>query len=219
MNKHIREQLEQWARWRHYRHGTGYGKNLLQRCRDGMPGTNCPTCAGAGIVPGSLYGITALKVACQTCSGHGRGKLDANDHRIQKKKCPYCERGEVDGHTCFRCRGSGVLIRETDKANPATIPSTYREADNPVYQRIDRLVCELRQRDELLGYWFAIHMEYCDTRGGTQEIKATRLGITAGNYRKRLQRAIEWVDAGLMDRQDVRDLEFVSGSLNTRIWT
>jgi hypothetical protein len=221
MNESIREKMEGWARWRHYRHGAGYGKTLLQRCRDGIKGTNCPTCRGGGTVPGTVYGLGAAQVACQTCNGRGYVKLDANDRSVSHQPCPHCEiivksgtrpyresTGEINGRTCFHCRGSGVLTQVIDLANPATIRSTYREPDSPVYQRIDRLVCELRQRDELLGYWFVVHQEYCDHRGGTQEKKSLRLGIGIACYQKRLQRAIEWIDAALADPRDVREIPF-----------
>jgi hypothetical protein len=214
----IRQKMEEWARWRHFRYG-GYGKSILQRLREGMPGTNCPTCGSAGRVPGATFGHKATWLVCPTCGGSGKAKLEESAPRIHAVACPNCivERhgrryssGEVNGRTCFRCRGLGVVIRDETKVNPAFIPSTYREPDNPTCQRIDRLVCELRQRDALLGYWFVIHAEYCDARGGTQEIKAERLGLGAANYRKRLQRALEWVESGLADGRDCRVIQFTA---------
>jgi hypothetical protein len=206
--------MEQWVRWRSYRH-RGIGKTMLQRCMDGMPGTNCPTCAGHGRAPGAIIGHKASWISCPTCSGTGRAKLHINHHRVRNRRCPVCmdkqgnSHGEVNGHTCFRCRGSGRLEEVFDKANPAFIHSTYLEPDNPSLQRVDRLVCELRRRDVLKGYWYVVHAEYCDHRGGTQEIKAGRLGISHGSYRKRLQRALEWIDACLQDRrQDCRQIAF-----------
>lgn len=213
MTDRIREQMEGWARWRHYRHA-GYGKTILQRVLEGMPGTNCPTCAGSGRAPGALIGRKGTFIACPTCGGNGRVKLDASDHQLRTRPCPHCRlpgeresRGEVNGRTCIPCRGTGVLVRETDKVNPAFITSTYREPDHPTYQRIDRLVCELRRRDHLLSYYFVVHSEYCDARG-TQAMKADRLGITYANYCKRLQRALEWIDDSLPDRRAAWKIPF-----------
>ncbi len=218
MTDRIREQMEGWAHWRHYRHG-GLGKTILQRVLEGMPGTGCPTCAGKGRASGALIGRKGTFIACPTCGGNGRVKLDASDYKIRTRPCPHCfvktcegdkgrSTGEVNGRTCIQCGGSGVLVRETDKVNPAFITSTYCEPDHPTYQRIDRLVCELKRRDVLLGYFFVVDAEYCDRRGGTQTIKAERLGIGFDSYRKRLQRALEWIDASVPDRRECFKIPF-----------
>jgi len=94
------------------------------------------------------------------------------------------------------------------QVNPAFIRSTYIAPDDPVSERIDRLVCELRQRDELLGYYFVVYMEYCDGRGGTKAMKAERLGITCASFEKRLQRAIEWFGQSLADSRTPRQIPF-----------
>jgi hypothetical protein len=209
----IRDLMEQLARWRHFRHG-GIGKTVLQRCMDGMPGTNCPTCAGAGRAPGAMIGHKARWIPCPTCGGRGRALLAVSHRKVRTRNCPNCTGrkdstpGEIKGRTCIRCRGAAKVVDIQDKANPAFIHSTYREPDNPTLQRLDRLCCELRQRDTLLGYWFVINQEYFDHRGGTQEIKAGRLGIGYDNYRKRLQRALEWIDAARHDRRACREIPF-----------
>lgn len=64
----IRDLMERWERWRHDKPRLGYGKSILQKCLEGMPGTNCPTCAGRG--------KTRVYPVCPTCSGIGRIKLD-----------------------------------------------------------------------------------------------------------------------------------------------
>lgn len=214
----IRELMEQWVRWRQYRHG-GIGKTMLQRCMDGMPGTHCPTCGGGGRMPGRLIGRPSVRLPCPTCGGSGRARLYINHHRVRRRRCPDCmvkgiSQGETNGRTCIRCRGSGWRVEEFDKSNPAFISSTYLEPDKPALQRIDRLVCELRRRSEhgvrhtLLSYWLVIDAEYCDHRGGTQEIKANRMGISYESYKKRLQRALEWIAASLPDRRDCRVIPF-----------
>jgi hypothetical protein len=199
--------MEGWAHYRHYRHG-GIGKTLLQRAMDGMPGTHCPTCAGRGRAPGSLINHKAQWISCPTCGGSGRAKLHINHRTVHRQKCPLCKKGEILGRSCFRCRGSGEITVVRDKANPAFINSTYREPDHPIYQRIDRLVCELRRRHALLGYWFVIREEYLRQNSGLQQMRAERLGITHESYRKRLQRAHEWIDAALADPRDCRLIPF-----------
>lgn len=206
----IRDLLEQWVIWRSYRHG-GIGKTMLQRCMDGMPGTNCPTCAGSGRAPGSMIRRRdrwASGESCPTCAGSGRVKLHTNHHTIHTKPCVVCKNGEVDGRTCLRCRGSGIVTEEKFKTNPAFINSTYCEPDNPTLQRIDRLVCELRRRRILLSYWFVVDAEYCDGRGGTQEIKAERLLINPSTYRSRLSRSLEWIDQCRGDRREAWQIPF-----------
>src|SRR5687768_2832089 len=64
----IRDLMERWEEWRHGKTGLGYGKTFLEKCLEGMPGTNCPTCQGKG--------KTNSYPTCPTCSGIGRVKLD-----------------------------------------------------------------------------------------------------------------------------------------------
>jgi hypothetical protein len=210
----IRDQMEGWARWRAsgFRQ-FGYGKTILQRVLEGMPGTGCPTCGTKGRVPGSLVGSSAPFVKCPTCSGHGRVPLDASDHKINSRPCPHCRvknrsSGEVHGRTCIPCRGSGTLVTETDKVNPAFITSTYREPDHPTYQRIDRLVCELRRRNELKSYWFVVDAEYCDRRGGTQAMKALRMGMPVSRYLLYLRQAHDIISYGLSVNGAVSEVAF-----------
>jgi len=191
MNTQTREQLERWARWRHFRHG-GYGKTMTEKFLEGMPGTRCPACGGHG---------KRGRLDCEPCGGSGRVQLAAKAARPITLLCPHCQRGEVEGRTCIHCRGSGVRTIIENKVNPAHIRSTYLAPDDPVSQRIDRLVCELRRRDVLLGYYFVVWAEYCDSRGGTQAIKAQRLLLTPKCYESRLFRAVAWIGAALPDRR------------------
>lgn len=215
MADNIRDLMEGWSRYRRNHSNGAYGKTILQRVLEGMPGTGCPTCAGKGRAAGALIGLKGTFIPCPTCGGSGRVKLDATDHQVRTWHCPHCRipgevesRGEINGRTCIPCRGTGLIVRETDKVNPAFITSTYLEPDHPTYQRIDRLVCEFKQRDSLLGYYFVIYQEFIDGRGGTQAMKADRLGIGYDNYCKRLQRALEWIETSLPDRRECWQIPF-----------
>lgn len=64
----IRDLMVVWEKWRRDKPRLGYGKTILQKCLEGMPGTNCPTCQGRG--------KTNAYPTCPTCSGAGRVKLD-----------------------------------------------------------------------------------------------------------------------------------------------
>lgn len=83
------------------------------------------------------------------------------------------------------------------RVNPAFISSTWREPDDRISQRIDRLVAELKRCDDRLGYYFVIWSEFRDPRGGTQGIRAGRMHLSCEQYKKRLQRAMEWISYGL----------------------
>lgn len=209
MNTQTREQLERWARWRHFRHG-GYGKTMTEKFLEGMPGTRCPACGGQG---------KRGRIDCEPCGGSGRVRLETKIPQPIITPCRHCfvcvndrgegrSTGEINGRTCIHCRGSGVRLVTENKVNPAHIRSTYLAPDDPVSQRIDRLVCELRRRDVLLGYYFVVWAEYCDSRGGTQAIKAQRIFITPDCYYKRLQRAVEWIGSALPDRRSCDVIPF-----------
>lgn len=220
MADNIRDLMEGWSRYRRNRSNGGYGKTILQRVLEGMPGTGCPTCAGKGRAAGALIGRKGTFIPCPTCGGTGRVKLDATDHHVIPMRCPNCyvqrsgekkgrSMGEVNGRTCIHCRGTGQIVRETDKVNPAFITSTYCEPDHPTYQRIDRLVCELKQRDHLLSFYFVVDAEYCDRRGGTQAMKAERLGMSVARYVAMLDRALDMIQYGLSTENPVHEVEFL----------
>ncbi len=198
MNRDIREELEGWAHWRHYRNG-GYGKTMTEKFIEGMPGTRCPACAGRG---------KRGHDTCATCHGAGQVHLAPASHEVSITVCPRCERGEINGRTCVACRGSGYRTTIEAKINPAHIRSTYQSPDYPIYERIDRLVCELRRRDQLLGYYFVIWAEYCDSRGGTQAIKAQRLLLKPDCYESRLRRAVGWIGLAVNDRRACDTIPF-----------
>ena len=73
----ISQILEAWAQWRAHPWKVahlGYGKTVLARMLDGMPGTFCPYCAGKGKRDGDT---------CPQCSGLGRIKLDPSSTRLK----------------------------------------------------------------------------------------------------------------------------------------
>lgn len=81
----IVEILECWARYRQGRvdGGTGWPKQvLLGKLRDGMPGTNCPKCAGSGKVKIESPGISSMRVDCPICDGAGKVKLDPTGSKV-----------------------------------------------------------------------------------------------------------------------------------------
>ncbi len=205
----IRERMEMWARYRWSGGGSG-SRTFFDKVLRGMPGTNCPACAGIGrLALGRQRGVEQYAI-CSNCGGAGKIRLEKPRSFVRVRICPRCRpmkagdvAGEIGGRTCHRCRGSGKIIVDLTQVNPAFIHSTYLQPDNLVAQRIDRLVCELRQRDVLLGYWLVIHAEYCDIRGGTQVDKADRVGIAYENYKKRLTRALEWIEAAFDDTRPV----------------
>lgn len=213
----IRELMERWARWRHFRYG-GYGKTLTEKFIEGMPGTNCKACGGAGRMPGTRHGHAQQMIICEECGGTGRVKLDATAPKVRILPCPAgCgpapdrrkERtGEMHGKTCFRCRGVGSVTITQDKVNPAFIRSTYIQPNDSVSERIDRLVCELRQRQNTLSFYLVVWMEYCDSRGGTQDTKAIRVHLTHQAYRHRLMRALAWIEDAMMDSRPYNVISF-----------
>lgn len=208
MTQNIRELMERWARWRIARRQGGYGKTFTQKCIEGMPGTNCPACSGRGRLPGAVIAGKASWVICANCRGSGH--VDLQRQRAPRRvPCPlHCgptflnrseKSGELNGRTCPRCRGEGTVIESFVTVNPATIRSTFQAPDDPVSERIDRLVCELRLRDATHSYYFVIRAEYMDPRGGTQEMKAQRINLSHGAYCMRLQRALDWIDSAMPD--------------------
>ncbi len=221
----IRELMEMWV---HYRVGYAArfgGRGVLERARAGVPHGLCQACDGAGRVQVANYRGIAKYLICKQCGGTGKVRLDERDESIRSRDCPNCSplflarrskiRGEIDGRTCHRCRGTGTITIHRRRVNPSFIPSTYRQPDNPICQRIDRLVCELRQREVLLGYWFVVHAEYLDQRGGTQAEKAGRIGLEFDAYRKRLQRSLEWIESALSDSRPVEAIPWPYKALDT----
>ena len=130
-------------------------------------------------------------------------------------KCTVCDgAGKVAGHRvgawsphveCPNCAGNGKIkaLSTKRKINPAFIPSTHREVDDPMSEHIDRIVSGFRGKQDKY-FWVIIH-EYCTS--GTQEQKARRLNISYVNYKKRLQRAVEFIEEGLTVKKRIRPVE------------
>ena len=198
-----RAAFERWARWRSgarfYGGGGGSGGGgLLGRLNQGRGSTVCPTCKGARRLPGHLVGSSREyidDVPCPGCDGEGRvaGDLVATK-RSRIIDCVYCRdpvtgtsRGEIDGRSCHKCQGGKRLMVEL-KVHPATIKGTrYLGPDgepDPVAALVDRTVTDWAARD--VTYWLAkvVTQEYC--YNGTQEMKATRMGVSRVWYAKNL---------------------------------
>lgn len=130
---------------------------MLGRLLDNLPARTCPDCNGTGQVPGYRVGSALAFVKCQRsgCS-HGRIKADLQDDRPgHLVPCPHCIRderstGEIDGRTCFHCRGSGtVMTRGVCRINNALIQGTKASAragagvviGDELEHRIDLVIC------------------------------------------------------------------------------
>lgn len=83
--------LERWARYRVGRIDGGIGWNkqtLLGRVLGGMPGTDCPRCkdavtgASLGVVWVEAPGVARRRVACPSCDGARKVKLDTNPSKV-----------------------------------------------------------------------------------------------------------------------------------------
>lgn len=191
---HIRTLMERWARWRIYRHSGGYGKTVMGKALESMPTTRCTTCSGRG--------ETRIYPVCPTCSGSGRVSLKPSTMRRVTKKCPVCASGEAINGTCHRCNGTKRVTNVDYKVNPAFINSTYQGSDDPISEIIDRLVCELRHKNQ--SQFFVVTKEYCRGMNKTQEDLASEMNLTAVAYRKILQRAHEWIDMMLQEKSRKR---------------
>lgn len=195
----IRQDFERWAWWRNGARYQGGGGGVLGRLQHGRGSTVCPTCKGSGRMPGHLVGsaLEFINVPCPQCDGEKKvaGDLDPAK-RTREVDCVWCmdKRGHAtgllpDGRTCHKCHG-GKRLLITLKVHPATIPGTRHfgpdDAD-PISALIERTVEGWRHHNET--YWLArvIWQEYC--ANGTQEMKAMRLGVSLGWYKKNLTEA------------------------------
>ncbi len=198
MRQDIREMMESWARWCWCRRGGMPAVTQLGKVIEGLPRTTCPECRG--------WKRTRQHSVCPKCDGTGRVRLDPHPPRTRTIPCPApgcrytkdgSQIGEIGNRTCHRCYGAGEIVVVEQQINPAFIPSTWREPDDRITQRIDRLVAELRRRDKLLGYYYVVRAEYRDARAGDQRVRAERMHISHENYRLRLFRVLTWIEYGL----------------------
>lgn len=197
-----RQRVENWSRWREYRYG-GYGKSIFDRLLDGMPSTKCPACRGHKRRQGG---------PCPTCNGAGTIKLDQHQREgYQVVKChneaclksdPVTQEMRHD-ENCFFCRGTGIKVIPVLNVNPAGIRSTYRDSGNPECERIDRLMCEMAQRQRLELYFRVMWTEWCEKSPGiTQERRSARLGLNQKLYSQKLQQIMLWVELGLSQAKE-----------------
>lgn len=199
----VRSAFERWARWREGAryHGGGGSSGvggLLGALRDGRGSSVCPTCKGARRMPGHLVGSTFefLNVPCPGCDGEGKVAGDlAAAKRTRVIDCVFCRdektgraTGELpSGSTCPKCKG-GKILKVDLKVHPATIKGTRHlgpDVDpDPVAALVNRTVLGWAEHD--VTYWLArvVMEEYC--ANGTQEMKATRMGVSRVWYMKNL---------------------------------
>jgi hypothetical protein len=185
--KWIQETLEGWARWRHDKNRIGWpDKSITGKLLESMPGTYCPTCGGEGKAQGSKIGATYGYIICPTCGGNGRVKMElAPNTYIKIETCPHCKRGEVNGKTCIKCRGSGVIEINNIKINPASIKQTARaEPSHAVGELIDKTLCEWAASPLTHKRFLVVVYEY--TRLGRKQDKARKIGISDRHYRRLL---------------------------------
>ncbi|HKQ30554.1 MAG TPA: hypothetical protein VJS66_04640 [Burkholderiales bacterium] len=165
-----REVLERWRRWRRSgRLGAEVSwptKTMTGKFMDGMPGINCPTCAGKGKAPSARFRVEHLMLLCPTCEGAGKVSLDKTD---------------------------------PERANPASIRSTYRGHVDEVMVIVDGLVCGLRQNVKTEKHHCVLWAEYVSYKYETQEWKAAKLGLAHGYFRKLLHEAHVMIENGLRD--------------------
>lgn len=109
--------------------------------------------------------------------------------------CPTCRGRDPDCEICFG-EGKVKLDPGGNKINPAFVPSTYRQPDDPQSQAVDRLMCELRMSDKTKKYFFVLWSEYVKPLG-TQEVKATKMSISHAYYRYLLHKGHSLMEKGL----------------------
>lgn len=197
--KRAGQTLEKWATWRvaggFYTGGSGL--TITGKMIHGMPGTNCPTCGAKGRVPGAKYDLPDPFVTCPTCAGQGRVPMVPENISTRRTDCPNCydkqaERslGEVKGVTCITCRGSGVKITHSFKANPALIRLPKKSGSRAIQrsiicERLDMVIAGFKINIRLFDLYRITVEEY--TTDGTQLEKAGRMGgLSYRTYKRKL---------------------------------
>lgn len=115
---------------------------------------------------------------------------------MPSRVCPGCRGKNPD---CVLCEGSGKidLDPKSGKINPAFIHTTHRSPDDETSEKIDRIMCRLKNRQKTFGYYLILLQEY--TRIGTQKIKAERVNLSYGAYKTKLSRAHKHIEDGLYE--------------------
>lgn len=109
--------------------------------------------------------------------------------------CPQCRGRDEDCEICFG-EGKVRMDPSSKRINPAFIPSTYRQPDDPESERVDRIMCELRASPKTIKYFFVLWAEYVKPLG-TQDVKANNMNISPGYYRVLLHRGHGFVEMGM----------------------
>lgn len=190
--------LERWVRWAFG--ARIYGRSTIGKLMDGLRSTTCATCRGRKRVEGWKVGSDATWVdPCPACSGEGHIRADLGvDRYVRTVDCTQCldtatgrPVGEVNGRTCFRCRGAKRYTIVREKVNPAGIRATRHHGanqdDDPVSAQIDRLVAGWRVSDHTVWLYEVVMMEYSEN--GTQAAKARSMWVSTSFYEKKLKDA------------------------------
>ena len=195
---HVKGACESWARWCASGH-TARAVSMTGRLMMGAPGNTCP---------GWLDDVAARRGHdpwCPLCHGTGRlpMKLAATVLR-SRRVCPCCE-GESDPQgkptdrrlRCHRCHATGIVEIVSQWVNPAAIRSTAPPGLDWQSWMLDELITGWR--DEPATFWMnrVVIREYF--WNGTQDMKAKRLGISMGWYKKRLRAAYLAIDQAIFD--------------------
>lgn len=193
-----------WAEWRKNGcHGRAWPTmSMTGKIMQGMRSTVCPSCRGEGRMPGwRIDSDLAWIDPCPQCHGWGKvsGDLEA-ETRTSTIPCFDCGgtyrhrrmvpgKGDLNGMTCIKCRGSGVRLKEFERINPASIRATRfvgaNEDDDPPSMMIDRTVAGWSAYDGTWWFHKIAVVEYAV--GGTQEMKGSRLGCSQAFYARTLR--------------------------------
>jgi hypothetical protein len=180
---YVKACMDRWAR---YYTGAGYGSmSITGKLMQGMRSTTCP-CRGND-------------ERCPLCEGTGKisGDLEAL-RQCRTIYCPDCDKdedgfplGEVNGTTCFKCRGSGLRVYVSQKVNPAGIKSTRYVGGKGEGDRVTMLIEDQVRAWKLQHQtrWLArvVVKEYFFN--GTHETKAISLGKSREFFSRTLNEA------------------------------
>lgn len=180
-----------WANFHFRSMDGGYGHiSLTGQFMQGMPSTTCK-CRGGN-------------PDCILCDGSGRisGEL-RSEMKPLTIECDMCDRdkwgypsGEINGRTCFKCRGGKARLLIAQKINPAGIKSTKMVGSigftDHVFEAIESTVREWGKANETRMYRKVVLREYF--YNGTQEMKADALRISRTFYIRKLREAYQVIE-------------------------
>lgn len=202
--------MERWGEWcrsdrRDYRRELSVPTPWIGRAQSYTHGVKCPTCDGDGWSLFPDKNKNMRRVICPQC----RGACKILFKPIEKpgtRRCEFCDTdtagratGEVNGRTCWRCRGTGRAEHQTasDKIVPAFIRADGARHDpDTISPIVDRLVCALP------GIQYEIVLEEYKY-GGRREDKCRRVNVTRAtsltveDYQSLLDSSLSMIEKGL----------------------